>query len=255
MLAPEAALQIDVNGEAFVTTMRTPGDDEALALGLLYTEGVIRDSDVVVAFEATDDPVSGVVGRINAVVSEADLAKPVTGRRSAISTASCGVCGTREWKDLTLDGAPLAPPETTLNVSTALSMMKSMRAGQSIFDETGGSHCAAGFDANGERIALFEDIGRHNAVDKVVGALLQEKRLASCRYLTTSGRASYEIVAKAYHAGIPFVLAVSAPSSMAVEMAERFGITLLGYCRDDRVSVYTHPGRVAGAPAAIEDRS
>ena len=122
-------------------------------------------------------------------------------------------------------------------------MMAAMRAGQLAFQATGGSHAAAAFTLDGELLALYEDIGRHNAVDKVVGALVSEDRLARARVFAVSGRLSYEIVFKAFHARIPFLLSVSAPSSMAVEMAQQFGLTLVAYCREDRATVYSRAER------------
>jgi FdhD protein len=241
-LAVEAVLQIRVNGAPYTTTVRTPGKDSFLARGLLHSERVLLDSLAPVTYTEIEDPETGYPGAIDVVVSPAALATGYEDRRSIAATASCGLCGTREADDLKLYGGPLH-----IDVSEKLAlrhigpMFEGMRASQRAFAATGGCHAAAAFTLAGEMLASHEDIGRHNAVDKVIGNLLHEERLEEARCLAVSGRLSYEIVFKAFHAQIPFLLAVSAPSTLAVEMARQFGLTLIAFCRAPRATIYAHP--------------
>ena len=252
-LTVEAALHLKVNGAPYVTTMRTPGDDEALARGLLFTEGVVPDPGAALAFRAIDDPESGGTACLEITVAEELLAKSVDGRRTMLSTSSCGVCGTRDPADVEIFGPPLAiAPEEHLDVTRVSSFLEEMRKRQHDFGASGGSHAAAVFGKSGEVLVVMEDIGRHNAVDKVVGSLVAEGRISDAAHLLISGRVSYEIVYKAYRAQIPFVLGVSAPSSMAVDTAARLGMTLVAFCRDDRATVYSHQENVVAAAAEVK---
>jgi FdhD protein len=228
-LVVEGALQIVVNGEPYSVTMRTPGEDAELALGLLYAEKVFGAlENVVEVKEAAEcDGAATVSLTIN-------RAKTTQGARRLASNASCGVCG-------------LVSADSLLET-----MEGRMRSAQALFQCTGGCHGAALFNLSGELLVLREDVGRHNAVDKAVGALLRAGRLDEAALLFTSGRVSYEIVAKAARAGIRFLLAVSAPSSLAVDMSREAGITLVAFCRGGKGTVYTHPGQVTGF-AADED--
>ena len=249
-LTVEAPLHLKVNGVAYTTTMRTPGEDEALARGLLFTEGIVPDPAAAVAFRAIDDPESGGTACLDIAVPDAFLAKSVDGRRTMLSASSCGVCGTRDPADLEVFGPPLAiTAQERLDVTRISSFLREMRTRQHDFGASGGSHGAAIFDKSGEVLVVMEDIGRHNAVDKAVGRLLAEGRISDGAVVLVSGRVSYEIVYKAYRAQIPFLLAVSAPSSMAVETAARLGMTLVAFCRDDRATVYSHRENVVGAVA------
>lgn len=245
VLAHEAVLQVRVNGVDYTTTVRTPGADEALARGLLFAEGVVTDPAAPCRCASIADPESGVAGVIDVAVPTEFLARAIDDRRSMASTASCGLCGVREAKDLQLYGGPLrVDTDERLDLDRVDGMMRAMAARQSAFDATGGTHAAAAFTLAGECLAVHEDIGRHNAVDKVVGELITKQQLDDARCLTVSGRLSYEIVFKAFHARIPFLLSVSAPSSMAVEMGERFGLCVVGFCRDGRATVYSQLDRV-----------
>lgn len=252
-LTLEAPLHLKVNGESFTTTMRTPGDDEALAHGLLFTEGIVPDPGAAIAFRAIDDPESGGTACLEVTVAEDSLAKSVDGRRTMLSASSCGVCGTRDPADIEVFGPPLEiAPQERLDVTRISSFLEKMAERQHDFAASGGSHAAAIFAKNGETLVVMEDIGRHNAVDKAVGTLLAMGRLSDAAILLVSGRVSYEIVYKAYRSQIPFLLAVSAPSSMAVETAVRLGLTLAAFCRVDRATVYAHTENVVGAAAEVK---
>jgi len=245
-VAIEAPLHIRLNGAAYTTTMRTPGDDEALARGLLYTEGIVLAQDALLEYRLVDDPELGVPACIEVAAPEHYIAKSVEGRRSAIATASCGVCGTRVPEDIEVYGPPLAPRHSArLDLRRVPAMRQAMQEAQAGFRVSGGCHAAALFDATGGLLVVKEDIGRHNAVDKAVGTLLRSGTLGDAAVLFVSGRVSYEIVYKAYRAGISIILAVSAASSLAVETAERLGVALAGFCRDDRATLYAHTDRFA----------
>jgi FdhD protein len=245
-LAVEAPLHIRLNGVAYTTTMRTPRDDEALARGLLFTEGIVPDPSAPLTYRVVDDPELDLPACIEVTLPEKFVAKSVEGRRSAIATAACGVCGTRAPEDIEVYGPPLeVHTGARIDLSQIPELRAKMQAGQVVFRATGGCHAAAIFDAAGVLLVVKEDIGRHNAVDKAIGTLLDTNRLRAAAILFVSGRVSYEIVYKAYRAGIPIALAVSAASSLAVETAERLGLTLAGFCRDDRATVYSHAERIA----------
>lgn len=243
-LVVEAPLHVRLNGVAYTTTMRTPGNDDALARGLLFTEGIVPDVNAPISYRIIQDPELQVPACIEVTVSDACVAKSVEGRRSAIATASCGVCGTRVPEDIEVYGPPLAPRhDARLPLSRIAALREAMQASQPLFAATGGCHAAAIFDAQGGLLVAQEDVGRHNAVDKAVGTLIAEGRLADAAALFVSGRVSYEIVYKAYRAGVPILLAVSSASSLAVETAERLGVAVAGFCRDDRATLYAHAER------------
>ncbi len=226
-------------------TMRTPGHDFELAVGFCWSEGLVTDADAVRSVrycglvEGTDQQYNVVtVGLAHHV----DLrARPFT------TTASCGVCGTESLELLARAVDPLpADRGARLPASTLVELPDRLRAAQRVFDSTGGLHAAGLFDADGTLRVLREDVGRHNAVDKVVGWAVLERALPlHDSVLVVSGRTSYEIVQKAALAGIPVLAAVSAPSSLAVEAADRVGMTLAGFVRNGTANLYTHPGRVS----------
>lgn len=249
----EAPLHLKLNGVAYTTTMRTPGDDEPLARGLLFTEGIVSNPHVTPAYRAIPDPESGLTACLEITLPDDQIEKSVEGRRTLFASASCGVCGTREPSEIAIYGPPLRLREQArLDPRKISGMRERMRASQAAFSETGGCHAAAIFDGDGNVLALKEDVGRHNAVDKAVGTLLHEGRLGDAAALFVSGRVSYEIVYKAYRAGIPFVLAVSAPSSMAIETAERLGMSVIGFCRDGRATVYSNAHNVSIATEGVQ---
>ena len=246
----EAPLQIRVNGVAFTTTMRTPGDDCPLARGLLFTEGVVTDRAVQPEYREIRDQETTFASCLDVTVPEGLGEKEVEGRRTTLSASSCGMCGTRDPADIEIYGPPLTlATDRTFDVGLVPRMLDTLRAGQATFEQSGGSHAAGLFTIEGELLALYEDIGRHNAVDKTIGHLLDAKRLDDGQCLMVSGRVSYEIVYKAYRAEIPILLAVSAPSSMAVETAQRLGMTVIGFCWDRRATVYSTEHDIVGEQA------
>lgn len=244
-LTVEAVLHIKVNGTAYTTTVRTPGDDIELARGLVFTEGVIVDRAAPLAFRVITDHETGLIGCLEITVDPRYLVKDLEGRRTQMVSASCGLCGIRDPRELRMEGPRVTGSQ---NGKAALAgiprLMEIMRARQPVFGDSGGCHGAAAFSEDGSLLCVFEDIGRHNAVDKVIGYLIGAATLDHAWCLAVSGRLSYEIVFKAYQARIPHIAAVSAPSTLAVEMAQRFGITLAAFCRDDRYTLYTNiPGQ------------
>lgn len=227
--------------ERVAVTMRTPGSDFELAVGFLFTEGTIGSDDVL-QVSYCDDLEAEQAYNVVTVRLRRPIAAP--SERNFYTTSSCGICG-----KAALDQVEVActPVDTELIVDGALitALPSRLRRSQKLFEKTGGLHAAGLFTADGAVVAVREDIGRHNAVDKVVGQMLLERRLPlSDRLLMVSGRASFEIVQKAAVAGLPFVCAVSAPSNLAVDAAERLGLTLIGFVRDDGFNVYSHPERV-----------
>ena len=224
-------------------TMRTPGNDFELAVGFCRTEGIVTSADDV---DTVAYCLAG-VGEQEYNVVTVSLRRPYvdTGReRSFVANASCGLCGATTLDAVEQDCDPVGAGPTVTR-SMIASLPERLRASQRVFDATGGLHAAATFRADGELVALREDVGRHNALDKLVGHALLERRLPlSDLVLMVSGRVSFEIVQKAVVAGIPILCAVSAPSSLAVSAADRLGQTLVGFVRDDRANVYTHPERI-----------
>ena len=249
-LATEEPMEIRVAGpgqeaRSVAVTMRTPGGDYELAVGFLFTEGLIAPGDVEQV--AYCDDLQDEEQRFNVVT--VTLTRPFDFervRRNFYATSSCGVCGKAALEDIEVRCAPVAGgPEIPVDV--LLGLPEKLRGGQTVFDRTGGLHAAGLFTAGGELVALREDVGRHNAVDKVIGERVLAARMPlSDLILQVSGRASFEIVQKAAVAGIPIVSAVSAPSSLAVEAGERFGMTIVGFVREGRLNVYSRPERIAG---------
>jgi FdhD protein len=247
-VATEEPLEIRVQGSGqdmvqVAVTMRTPGGDFELACGFLFTEGLIAPGEV--RRVAYCDNLPGEEQRYNVVSVTLDRRFDAERlRRNFYANSSCGVCGKAALEDVQVRCVPVAAgPEAALALLVALP--DRLREAQTVFERTGGLHAAGLFSPEGEVIGVREDVGRHNAVDKVIGErYLAGEVPASGTILQVSGRASFEIVQKAAAAGIPIVSAVSAPSSLAVEAADRFGMTLVGFVRDGRANVYTHPERV-----------
>ena len=223
-------------------TMRTPGNDEELAAGFLFTEAIIVDANDIASIETCGPPAPD-SGNHNVIRVElrgdvdVDLGRL---QRHFYTTSSCGVCGKTSLDALKVLGQrPLAPEIPKLSESTLLDMPSKLRAAQKTFDETGGLHAAGAFDCDGELLVVMEDVGRHNAVDKVVGRLLLDNKLpASELGMMVSGRASFELMQKTLVAGMPLLAAVSAPSSLAVALAQEFGMTLIGFLRDKSFNIY-----------------
>lgn len=236
---------------AIALTMRTPGDpdDVELALGFLHGEAVIRGLDDVAHATYCLDPDLTAEQRWNVVTVTLAPGRTAGDRarleRHFTTTSACGVCGKARLDQLALDGYQPLPPGPVIPASTLYALPERLRAAQGLFADTGGLHAAGLFDAAGTLVAAREDVGRHNAVDKVVGWALQAGRLPLAGHvLLVSGRASYEILQKALAAGIPIVCAVSAPSSLAVAVAERFGMTLVGFLRGERANAYAGAERI-----------
>jgi FdhD protein len=247
-LVTEEPMEIRVHGPGqeprpLAVTMRTPGHDFELAVGFCRTEGVLEESDdldtVAYCLAGTGEQEFNVVTvRLRRPVH---LDAPV---RQFVANASCGLCGKTALDEVEQQCEPVADGPVVAR-SVVASLPEALRRSQRVFDATGGLHASALFTSGGELIALREDVGRHNALDKLVGHAVLERRLPlSDEVLMVSGRVSFEIVQKAAVAGIPVICAVSAPSSLAVDAANRFEQTLVGFVRNDRANVYTHPERV-----------
>jgi FdhD protein len=237
--AVEEPLEVRLQGQPFAVIMRTPGADRELAAGFLLSEGVIGAGDRPKMAEGEnliDVTLTGTAAE--------GVERQLQQRRNVVANSSCGVCGR-----LTVDSlrAGIAPITSTFRVSRQViqGLPDTLRAAQAVFDQTGGLHAAALFGADGTLETSAEDVGRHNAVDKVVGRMLLAGRLPIAdRLLFVSGRTSFEIVQKAAMAGVPLVAAVSAPSTLAIDLARDTGVTLLGFVRGDAFNIYTHPQRV-----------
>jgi FdhD protein len=248
-LAAEEPLEIRIGENPLSVTMRTPGHDLELAAGFLFTEGLVQRRDQIMALENTSDDDAGRRGNVVQAVlspeSEPDFDKM---RRHFFAASSCGICG-KASIDSVRSRLLCAPnPDFRLDPELLVRLPDALRSAQDVFERTGGLHAAALFDARGEVLVLREDIGRHNAVDKVIGwALLKDRvPLADC-ILLVSGRGGFEIIQKAIIAGIPVVASVSAPSSLAVQLARELGQTLIGFLRGKRFVVYAGEERVRKA--------
>ena len=248
-LATEAPLELRLGGKPLTVVMRTPGSDEELARGFLYSEGMIARASDLLALRRPD----GLAGDEAGNVLDLQLAPPPlqlgarptpAAQRSFIASSSCGVCGKSSIADLAIS-APTVVSSLTVSRALLRSLPDRLKAEQAAFAETGGLHASALFAGDGTLLAAREDVGRHNALDKLIGWALVEDRLPLARaILMVSGRVSFEIVQKAIVAGLPIIAAVSAPSSLAVDLAARFGVTLAGFVRGDSMNLYAHPERV-----------
>jgi len=247
-LATEEPMEIRAGGPgqeaaSVAVTMRTPGGDFELAVGFLFTEGLIGLGDV--RRVAYCDDLEDEEQRYNVVT--VTLERPFDHaalQRNFYATSSCGICGKATLDDVAVhcEGVAAGP---NVPAEVLVSLPDRLRAKQKVFDRTGGLHAAGLFTPEGELVSLREDVGRHNAVDKVIGEQVLDGAVPLAgRILQVSGRLSFEIVQKAAVAGIPIVSAVSAPSSLAVSAGDRFGVTVIGFVRDGRFNVYTHPDRV-----------
>ena len=240
--------------KAISITMRTPGNDAELAAGFLFTEGIIPCPTAVTgiaAAELASDPHNASDANTVTVrlADDIQLVWPSL-ERHFYATSSCGVCGKASLSALQVKGLkPILRDGFTFDTTLITLLSERLRAGQAIFDRTGGLHAAAIFDESGELVAIREDVGRHNAVDKLIGAeFLAGRPSLGNRLLFLSGRASFELVQKALVARIPMIASVGAPSSLAVELAKTFDLTLIGFVRDDRFNVYHGGWRLGGKP-------
>ena len=248
LLAIEEPLEIRVGDKTISITMRTPGHDFELAAGFLFTEGILQSSHQIHCIRrsaANGNPRpagNSVTVELNPGV-EVDFERL---ERHFYTTSSCGVCGKASIEGLQMQGCPVLPKNSPLVDSAVIHRLPEvLRREQAVFDRTGGLHAAALFDVQGNLALLREDVGRHNAVDKVIGAeMLGNRTPLVDKLLLVSGRASFELAQKALMAGIPILAAVGAPSSLAVETAQRFNMTLLGFVRDSRFNIYSGASRI-----------
>ena len=237
-LTPEEPLEIRVGGRAVSVTLRTPGDDFDLVIGFLLGESILRSTDEIATIRHWGSPNIVRVDLREGV--RVDLHRL---ERHFYSTSSCGVCGKTSIDALRFEVAPLTS-NARIRPETIVSLPDALRRGQATFDVTGGIHAAGVFSTNGTLVRLREDVGRHNAVDKVIGALAAERADVSEHVLFVSGRVSFEIVQKAAVARIPILAAVGAPSTLAVELAREMNLTLLGFVRDGRFNAYSALQRI-----------
>ncbi len=249
-LVVEEPLEIRVNGTPLTVTMRTPGSDVELAQGFLLTEGVIARRDDVLTVRYCKGAGPDQVNTYNVLdVTLAPHVPPpdVDITRNFYTTSSCGVCGKASLEAVrTISKHGPGDDPSTVAAETLSALPDRLRDEQKVFASTGGLHGAALFDVDGTTLAVREDIGRHNAVDKVIGWALENDRIPlTATVLLVSGRASFELTQKAVMAGIPVLAAVSAPSSLAVDLASQSGLTLVAFLRGDSMNVYTRPDRVA----------
>lgn len=244
-LAVEAPLEIRVNGRGYAVTMRTPGDDLELTAGFLLSEGVLRSAADLGVVGRPDDAEGDVV---DAEVTGPGALVAMDRQRHVYTSSSCGVCGLASI-DAVATTSCFVPGDDPVEVPAHViaTLPDRLRAEQRLFDETGGVHAAGLFAADGTTLVVREDVGRHNAVDKVVGWALRHDRVPlEGHVLQVSGRVSFELVQKAAMAGIPVLAAVSAPSSLAVDLAEALGVTVVGFSRGSSFTLYARPDRVTG---------
>jgi len=247
-LFAEEPMEIQVGGPdqemmSLAVTMRTPGHDAELAMGFLYAEGLIGSDDDIIAVHGGE---RSAVGHTCNIV-EVRLARPfdlTAVKRHFTATSSCGLCGKVSIQQVAIHCPPVAPGPV-VDSSVLMPLPSALRQAQRVFEQTGGLHAAGLFDQAGRLLSMREDIGRHNAVDKLIGQMLQVGEVPlRDRLLLVSGRVSFEIVQKAAMAGVPILCAVSAASSLAIEAAQHFNMTLVGFLRDQSFNIYTHPERI-----------
>jgi FdhD protein len=248
--ATEEPLEVRLHDRPFAVIMRTPGADRELAAGFLLAERVIRGGDDLGTIRHCDDPeVDHAENIVNVTLTDGSadaIDRLMADRRQVTTNSSCGLCGRRTIESLVADAEPIRA-RWSISAATVSMLPLQLRGRQAVFDETGGLHAAGLFTRGGELLEVAEDVGRHNAVDKLVGRMLMRDALPlSDHLLCVSGRTSFEIVQKAVFAGVPIVAAVSAPSSLAIDLAQECGVTLVGFIRGDRFNIYAHPHRIEG---------
>jgi FdhD protein len=254
LLAAEEPLGIRIDGQAVSLNMRTPGDDIDLTAGFLVSEGIVGSAADIASIRICDGQqcthsheAGDAVGNIADVILRPGLTVQPALRRSFLTSSACGVCGKASIEDLHVPGRfDLFKDQVQVTAAVLAGLPDTLRAAQRVFERTGGLHAAGLFGADGELLAIREDVGRHNAVDKIVGWAVQAGRLplAGC-ILLVSGRASFELVQKAVLAGVPVLAAVSAPSSLAAELAADAGLTLVGFLRGGSMNVYAGVERIS----------
>jgi FdhD protein len=246
-LAVEEPLEIRLNGEPYLVTMRTPGHDIDLARGLLYSERIITErSDVMLARYCAGSDADGINSyNVLDVTLASQISAPAAVRRNVMTTSACGICGTTSIDQVLRESPYGVDREVQVSAELLLAAPLGLRRQQRAFDRTGGLHAAGLLGPDSEMLCVREDVGRHNAVDKIIGWAIEQQLLPLRQMiLVVSGRASFELTQKAVLAGIPVLAAVSAPSSLAVELAEEAGLTLVGFVRGETMNVYTHPERI-----------
>jgi len=242
-VAVEAPLEIRFGDRNATILMRTPGHDVELVSGFLFVEGFVRSSGEILAIEHPAEQPADFGGQVLHIRLAHNLRKPGFDR-NFLSSSSCGACGKSSIDSLTID-APRIESRISVSSNLLTRLPDILKAAQSTFLRTGGVHASGLFTIEGNLIAIREDVGRHNALDKLIGWALIENRLPLDRsILVLSGRVSYELVQKAIMASIPIIAAVGAPSSMAIELADRYGITLAGFVRHESLNAYTHAWRI-----------
>jgi FdhD protein len=228
-------------------TMRTPGNDEELAIGFLFSEGIVRNSrDVLIARPCGPPAPNGLINVVRVELAPGVEVELDRLQRNFYTSSSCGVCGKASLDAVAVQGHfDIAANDFCVDQEVLGSLPEALRSDQVVFDQTGGLHASGLFNAAGDLIAVREDVGRHNALDKLIGSRLQSNDLPFKNYgIALSGRASFELMQKAMMAGCPVVAAVGAPSSLAVELAEEFGITLVGFLKKNQFNIYSRPDRV-----------
>ena len=245
LVVAEEPLEIRIGGESLVVTMRTPGDDLDLAVGLLFTEGVIRSMADVAALAHGGDAVGRDRENVVEVTAAHGRALEAAGARRVLrATAACGLCGKESIAAVRKRIPPVAD-DTRVPLSIVLALPAAVRAAQPVFAATGGLHAVGLFRPDGALVTVREDVGRHNAVDKVIGARLRDGATSLAgSVMLLSGRAGFELVQKAAVARVPVLCSVSAPSALAVDLADEVGMTLVGFVRGGSANVYTHPRRI-----------
>ncbi|WP_440880889.1 formate dehydrogenase accessory sulfurtransferase FdhD [Tenacibaculum sp. C7A-26P2] len=237
-LVVEAPLQININSQPYTVVMRTPGNDKYLIQGLLFAEDIYKKPSPIKIENFNNKESFGTI--INVIIAKIDLGNGYLNKRTLLSVSSCGICGKKEINDIKIKETPITK-KIHLTFSEIKQMFATMNSTQTVFQLTGGSHASAVFNKNKNLLTSMEDIGRHNAVDKCIGYLIQSNKLNEATIILVSGRVSYEIISKAFFAKIPIIIAVSACSSLAVDFAKEFGICLIGFTRNKKMTIYSHP--------------
>jgi len=240
-LVVEAPIEISINSKPFTMVMRTPGNDEHLIRGLLFAEDIYKGPSPI-EYISNETENNGFT-KVNLHIKESDLGEAYLNKRSLLSISSCGICGKTELGDLHKNQQPLRS-RAILHMEKLPEMFDIMKNKQHTFEWTGGSHAAVIFDKYYNFICLYEDIGRHNAVDKCIGFILNSNKTKEADFLLVSGRVSYEIISKAFFAKIKTIVSISACSSLAVDYAKEFGICLIGFCRNHKATIYSYPSSV-----------
>ncbi|GAB4259224.1 MAG: formate dehydrogenase accessory sulfurtransferase FdhD [Vicingaceae bacterium] len=239
-LAKEIPLQIKVNDDIFSITLRSPGNDEELVKGLLFAEDVLSDINAIDFKHSKNE--ESLLDEICVITPKSNINKNFSNSRNLLSATSCGICGKTSLNEH--NGNLVSNSNAKISTKKLLEMFAIMQKEQATFHKSGGSHAAASFNYEGELLSLREDVGRHNAVDKVIGDLLNKKLLNQANVLLLSGRISYELVSKCFKAKIPILAAISAPTTLAVDFAKELGICLLGFSRNDKATCYAHPEKI-----------